>query len=111
MRLATLPVFLAVGDGVDDQAVARHTCLAGITGREVSEMPLSISVRLPDKTARALDELANATDRSRTYLIVRALEAYLADHADYQVALDRLRDKDDPVISSGELRRRLGRKD
>ena len=75
-------------------------------------MPLSVSVRLPDKTARALDKLANATDRSRTYLIVRALEAYLADHAaDYQVALDRLREKDDPVISSGELRRRLGRKD
>ena len=71
----------------------------------------SVSVRLPDKTAQALDDLADGTDRSRTYLIVRALEAYLADHADYRVALDRLRDKDDPVISSGELRRRLGRKD
>ena len=111
MRLATLPFFLAVGDGVDGQAVAQHTCLASTTRKEISEMPLSVSVRLPDKTAQALDELANATDRSRTYLIVRALEAYLADHADYQVALDRLRDKDDPVISSGELRRRLGRKD
>ncbi|MEK7372795.1 MAG: ribbon-helix-helix protein, CopG family [candidate division NC10 bacterium] len=74
-------------------------------------MPVSVSVRLPDKTAQALDDLASATERPRTYLIVRALEAYLADHADYQVALDRLRDKDDPVISSGELRRRLGRKD
>jgi len=78
---------------------------------EACDMPLSVSVRLPSKTAEALDELANATDRSRTYLIVRALEVYLADHADYQVALDRLRDKDDPVISSRELRRRLGRKD
>ena len=74
-------------------------------------MLLSVSVRLPDKTARSLDKLANATHRSRTYLIVRALEAYLADHADYQIAIDRLRDKDDPVTSSGELRRRLGRKD
>ena len=72
-------------------------------------MPLSVSVRLPDKTARALDKLANATARSRTYLIVRALETYLADHADYQIALNRLRDKDDRVISSGELRRHLGR--
>jgi RHH-type transcriptional regulator, rel operon repressor / antitoxin RelB len=74
-------------------------------------MPLSVSVRLPEKTARALDKLASATDRSRTYLIVRALEAYLADHANYQVAVHRLRDKDDPVISCGELRRRIGRKD
>ncbi len=51
-----------------------------------------------------------ATDRSRTYLILRALGAYLAEQADYQIALDRLRDKDDPVISSAELRKLLGRK-
>lgn len=73
-------------------------------------MPVSVSVRLPDRTARALDELASATERSRTFLIVKALEAYLADRADYQLALDRLRDKDDPVISSAELRKRLGAK-
>lgn len=73
-------------------------------------MTVSISVRLPESTAKALDELANATERSRTYLILRALETYLAEYADYQVALDRLRDKDDPVISAAELRKRLGRK-
>lgn len=73
-------------------------------------MPVSISVRLPEDTAKALDELAGATERPRTYLILKALEAYLAEYADYQVALDRLRDKDDPVISSAELRKRLGRK-
>lgn len=73
-------------------------------------MPVSVSLRLPAKTAKVLDALASATDRSRTYLIVKALEAYLAEAADYQVALDRLRDKDDPVISAAELRRRLARK-
>jgi RHH-type rel operon transcriptional repressor/antitoxin RelB len=72
-------------------------------------MPVSVSLRLPDDTAKALDELANATERSRTYLILKALEAYLEDYADYQVALDRLRDKDDPVISASEIRKRLGR--
>lgn len=95
---------------IDGSAGEKHTCLASLT-EEVREMPVSVSVRLPDKTAQALDDLASATERPRTYLIVKALEAYLADHADYQVALDRLMDKDDPVISSGELRRRLGRKD
>jgi RHH-type rel operon transcriptional repressor/antitoxin RelB len=74
-------------------------------------MPISVSVRLPESTAKALDELASATERSRTYLILKALETYLAEYADYQVALDRLRDKDDPVISAAELRKRLGRKD
>jgi len=73
-------------------------------------MPISVSVRLPDSTARALDELARTTERSKTYLIIKALETYLAEYADYQVALDRLRDKDDPVISATGLRKRLGRK-
>ena len=73
-------------------------------------MAVSVSVRLPENTAKALDELASATERSKTYLIRKALEAYLEEYADYQVALDRLRDKDDPVISAAELRKRLGRK-
>ncbi|OFX31012.1 MAG: DNA-binding protein [Armatimonadetes bacterium RBG_16_67_12] len=73
-------------------------------------MPASISVRLPDATARALETVAVATERSKTYLVRKALEAYLADYADYQIALDRLRDKDDPVISASQLRRRLGRR-
>jgi RHH-type rel operon transcriptional repressor/antitoxin RelB len=74
-------------------------------------MAVSVSVRLPERTAKALEELAGATERSKTYVIRKALEAYLAEYADYQVALDRLRDKDDPVISSADLRKRLGRKD
>jgi RHH-type rel operon transcriptional repressor/antitoxin RelB len=66
------------------------------------------SVRLPRDDVKALDELARATDRTKTYLVQKAVETYLAEHADYQVALDRLRDKGDEVISSAELRRRLG---
>ena len=74
-------------------------------------MPVSISVRLPDQIAKALEQLADSTERSKTYLIHKALESYLAEYADYQVALDRLRNMDDPVISSAELRKRLARKD
>jgi RHH-type rel operon transcriptional repressor/antitoxin RelB len=70
----------------------------------------SVSVRLADKTARALEDLARATDRPKTYFIEKALESYLAEYADYQVALDRLRDKDDAIISSAELRKRIGRR-
>ena len=70
-------------------------------------MSSSVSVRLPDATAKALEALARATDRPKTYFIEKALESYLAEQADYQVALDRLRDKDDPIVSSGDLRKRL----
>lgn len=70
-------------------------------------MPTSISVRLADETAKALEELARTTDRPKSFLIQKALDAYLSEYADYQVALDRLRDKDDPVVSAAELRKRL----
>lgn len=72
-------------------------------------MSVSVSIRLPEETARALDELASTTERPRTYLILKAIQAYLDEYADYQTALDRLRDKDDPVISAAALRERLGR--
>ena len=75
-------------------------------------MSRAISVRINDRTARALEKLAKSTDRPKTYFIEKALESYLAEQADYQVALDRLNDKDDPVISSSEMRKRFGpRKD
>jgi len=71
-------------------------------------MSNSISVRLPDKTARALEKLSKVTDRPKTYFVEKALESYLAEYADYQVALDRLRDRDDPVIPSAELKKQIG---
>lgn len=73
-------------------------------------MSKSVSVRLADETAQALEELSRASDRPKTYFIEKALQSYLAEAAEYQVALDRLRDKDDPVISATELRKRIGRK-
>jgi len=33
---------------------------------------------------------------------------YIAEYGDYRIALDRLLDKDDELISGSELRRRLG---
>jgi RHH-type transcriptional regulator, rel operon repressor / antitoxin RelB len=73
-------------------------------------MASSISVRLDDETARALEELAKATDRPKTYFVEKALESYLAEYADYQVALDRLRDKDDLIVSSADMRKRIARR-
>lgn len=75
-------------------------------GRE--QMSVAISVRLPEPIEGALGKLAKALDRPKTYLVRKAIEVYLAEYADYQVALDRFRDKEDAVISGFELRKRLG---
>jgi len=71
-------------------------------------MTTPISVRLPEAIAEQLDTIARETERPRSYIVQKALESYLQDYADLQVALDRLHDKADPVVSGKELRKSLG---
>jgi RHH-type rel operon transcriptional repressor/antitoxin RelB len=67
-----------------------------------------ISVRIPKDLADQLDSIAKETERPRSYIIQKAVESYIEDYADLQVALDRLHDKTDAVISGKELRKSLG---
>lgn len=71
-------------------------------------MSTAISVRLPKELAEQLDGIAKETERPRSFIIQKALESYIDDFADLQIALDRLHDKGDAVISSKELRKSLG---
>ncbi len=71
-------------------------------------MGKAISVRLPDDLTRKLGQISKVTERTRTYLIRKAVETYLTEYADYQIALDRLHDTDDRGLASTELRKRLG---
>ena len=71
-------------------------------------MSTAISVRLSDNVATALGRVARDTERSRSFVVQKAVESYLDDFADLQVAIDRLRDKADPVISSKDMRKSLG---
>jgi RHH-type rel operon transcriptional repressor/antitoxin RelB len=71
-------------------------------------MSIALSVRLPDDLVRKLEGIANETERSRAFHIQKALEAYMEDYADLQIALDRLHDQTDHVVSSKDMRKRLG---
>jgi len=71
-------------------------------------MNTAISVRLSKELAKQLDSIAKETERPRSYIIQKALESYIDDYADLQVALDRLHDKTDPIVSGKELRKSLG---
>lgn len=71
-------------------------------------MSVAISIRLPDELAEHLKGIAKETDRPRSYIIQKAIEVYLEEYSDLQVALDRLRDKTDAVITGKELRKSLG---
>lgn len=71
-------------------------------------MSTAISVRLPKNLADQLNDIAKETERPRSFIIQKALESYIEDFADLQIALDRLHDKSDPIISGKELRESLG---
>ena len=71
-------------------------------------MSSTISIRLPEDVADLLDKVAEETERSRSFHVQKAVLKYLEEFADAQIALDRLRDKDDPVITAAELRATLG---
>ena len=68
----------------------------------------TVSIRLPEKMVRELERIAESAERPKSYFIRKALETYLVEYTDYQLALERLRDRDDQGISGSELRQRLG---
>ena len=70
-------------------------------------MSTSISIRIPDDLASKLSEIASETERPKSFHVQKALEAYLEDLADLQVALDRLHDTSDPIISLSDMRKEL----
>lgn len=71
-------------------------------------MKKTVSIRLPEEMAEGIAEVAETTERSKSFHIQKAVEMYLEEYADLQIALDRLRDKDDDLVSGEDIRREIG---
>jgi RHH-type rel operon transcriptional repressor/antitoxin RelB len=70
-------------------------------------MSKAISIRIPDDLASKLSEIAEETERPRSFHVQKALETYLAEMADLQVALDRLHDISDLIVTTDDMRKEL----
>ncbi|HPR88543.1 MAG TPA: ribbon-helix-helix domain-containing protein [bacterium] len=68
----------------------------------------TISLRLPDHLAEELEDIARETERSKSFHIQKAIELYLQERADLQIAMDRLHDSSDFVVDGQEMRDKLG---
>lgn len=66
-----------------------------------------VTVRLDPELEARLDELAEATGRSKSFYVREALQEFLDDRADYLLAISLL-EKDEPTIGLEELRQALG---
>lgn len=64
-----------------------------------------ISLRLPISMLTNIDKIAKTTHREKSYLIKKALDIYLEEYADYQIALDRLNDEADEIITAKEMKK------
>jgi len=71
-------------------------------------MNSALSVRLPEKLADTLDRVSKETERPKSFHIQKALEMYFEERADLQIALDRLNDPTDPIITLDEMREQIG---
>ena len=66
------------------------------------------AVRLDKELDKKLDELAKKTKRTKSHYAKEAIKIYLEERADYEIALGRLQDHTDKIISAKEMRKRLG---
>ena len=66
------------------------------------------SVRLPDDLAQRLAQLSAVTKRPKSSFLVEALERYLAEIEDLEIALSRVRDPGSEWVDHAEVKRDLG---
>ena len=69
-----------------------------------TKMSAALSVRLPEKLAAELEQISKETERSKSFHIQKALEMYIEECADMQIALDRLNNPADSIISLEDMR-------
>ena len=66
-----------------------------------------INFRIPEDLLKKLEVVSKETDRNKSYIIRKALEYYLNEYLDYLIAVNRLNDKNDEIISYEEMRKRV----
>jgi len=66
-----------------------------------------LTVRLEPELEARLNELAEATGRSKSYYVRQAIEEFLDDRADYLLAISLL-EENQPTVGLDQLRRELG---
>ena len=71
-------------------------------------MGKTVSVRLPDKMEKDLDGLSKETGVSKSDLVKEALRGYLNETKGYYIALKRLRDDNDELYTTKEMKKMLG---
>lgn len=68
----------------------------------------TLTLRVEEQLDRKLRRLAKETERPKSYFIKKALELYLEEYEDYQIALARRADEDEEILTMTQMRKALG---
>jgi RHH-type rel operon transcriptional repressor/antitoxin RelB len=71
-------------------------------------MSTVVATRFSDELLAALDDVARELHRSRAEVVRRAVEIFLSEYADYQIALERLNDPTDASLTTEQMWSELG---
>lgn len=66
------------------------------------------TIRLDEALAGRLERIARSTKRTKSSFVIEALERYLDECEDLEIALSRFRDPDAEWVDHAEVRRELG---
>lgn len=72
-------------------------------------MEKGIIFRASEELYNNLNWIFEEMNRPKSFVIRKALELFIDEYVDYLIALDRLRDKDDRIITSKEMRKRIAK--
>ncbi|MCS7151128.1 MAG: ribbon-helix-helix domain-containing protein [Endomicrobia bacterium] len=70
-------------------------------------MKHKLVVRLPEKLETKLEILSRKLRCTKNYILQKALESFINEYNDYKIALKRLHDKNDKILSSNDFRKIL----
>ena len=65
---------------------------------------IQVTARFPGELVTGLDNAAKQLSRSRAAILRQAVERYLEDFDDLSMALERIRDPNDPVLDWEQVR-------
>jgi metal-responsive CopG/Arc/MetJ family transcriptional regulator len=75
--------------------------------KKVTTMGLA-EIKIPHNLLEELDRVAKRTSKSRSFHVQKAIRLYLEEYMDLEIALKRAKNKKDRLISSDQLKKRLG---
>ena len=65
---------------------------------------IQVTARFPGELVTGLDNAARQLSRSRAEILRQAVERYLEDFDDLSMAIERMRDPNDPVLDWEQVR-------